>query len=256
MLNFVNFKKMATIKLRRVFVWELPVRVYHWVNALAIFVLIVTGFIIGDPPAIQSGAEASHRYWFGVTRFIHFVAAYVFLFNFIFRIYWGFVGNKYARWRNFIPTNRAFLKEIWEVLKIDIFLQKNKEHISVGHNALAGFIYFFTFIAFLVQVVTGFGLYAAMSENWLANLFAWVPGVFGGDFALRQIHHIATWFFILFTIVHVYLVFYHDFVEGRGEISSMGGGWKFIEEEVIEQDKTEAAEREEQIPVINGNNNH
>jgi Ni/Fe-hydrogenase 1 B-type cytochrome subunit len=43
------------------------------------------------------------------------------------------------------------------------------------------------------------------------------------------------WFFILFAVVHVYLVFYHDYVEGRGEMSSMGGGWKFIEEEVFER---------------------
>ena len=46
---------------------------------------------------------------------------------------------------------------------------------------------------------------------------------------------LAMWFFILFAVVHVYLVFYHDYVEGRGEISSMGGGWKFIEEEAVEE---------------------
>ena len=45
------------------------------------------------------------------------------------------------------------------------------------------------------------------------------------------------WFFILFAVIHVYLVFYHDYVEGRGEISSMGGGWKFIEEDVFEEKK-------------------
>ena len=44
-------------------------------------------------------------------------------------------------------------------------------------------------------------------------------------------------FFILFAVVHVYLVFYHDYVEGRGEISSMGGGWKFIEEDVFDKNK-------------------
>jgi len=38
----------------------------------------------------------------------------------------------------------------------------------------------------------------------------------------------AMWFFILFTIVHVYLVFYHDYVEGHGVMSSMVGGWKFV----------------------------
>jgi len=39
------------------------------------------------------------------------------------------------------------------------------------------------------------------------------------------------WFFIIFSMIHVYLVFYHDYVEGRGTLSSMGGGWKFIEKD-------------------------
>ena len=239
---------MKTKNLRRVFVWQFPVRVFHWVNVLAVFVLIITGFVIATPPALKLGAEASHSYWFGIIRFLHFVAAYVFLFNYIFRLYWGFVGNKYANWKNFIPTNRAFFKEMWEVLRIDIFLAKGEEHLSIGHNALAGFIYFFTFIAFAIQCLTGFGLYASMTDWWLPNLFNWVPALVGGDFALRMIHHITMWFFIIFTIIHVYLVFYHDYVEGRGETSSIIGGWKFIEEEVFEEEETEAAERKKEIP--------
>lgn len=224
-------------KLRRVFVWELPVRFYHWINALAILVLIATGFIISNPPAVMLSREAYASYWFGTVRFIHFTAAYIFLANFAFRIYWGFVGNKYARWRNFIPTNRHFWKGLWAVVKTDIFMTRGVHNHSIGHNRLAGFIYFLTFIAFGIQCLTGFGLYAAMSDSWFAGLFAWVPFVAGGDFALRQIHHAAMWFFILFTVVHVYLVFYHDYIEGRGELSSMAGGWKFIEEEVFTEDK-------------------
>ncbi len=224
-------------KLRRVFVWELPVRYYHWINALAILVLIATGFIIGNPPAIMLSREAYASYWFGTVRFIHFVAAYFFLANFAFRIYWGFVGNKYAHWKNFIPTNRQFFNGMWAVIKTDIFMTKGSNIHAVGHNRVAGFIYFLTFIAFGIQCLTGFGLYAAMSDSWFASIFAWVPSMVGGDFALRQIHHIAMWFFILFTVVHVYLVFYHDYVEGRGELSSMAGGWKFVEEEVFEEDK-------------------
>lgn len=219
--------------------WELPVRVYHWVNALCILVLIGTGFIIGDPPAILTGREAYQNYWFGTTRFIHFLAAYVFLFNFAFRIYWGFVGNQFASWRNFIPTSKKFFSDMWMVMKTDIFMTKREEEKSIGHNRLAGAIYFLTFIAFGIQCLTGFGLYAAMSDWWLPNLFTWVAPLFGGDFMLRQIHHWAMWFFILFTVIHVYLVFYHDYVEGRGELSSMAGGWKFIEEEVFEENTKE-----------------
>ena len=55
-------------RLREVYVWELPVRIYHWVNALCIVILCVTGFIIADPPAIMSASEAYFSYWFGVVR--------------------------------------------------------------------------------------------------------------------------------------------------------------------------------------------
>jgi Ni/Fe-hydrogenase 1 B-type cytochrome subunit len=126
---------------------------------------------------------------------------------------------------------------MWAVVKSDIFMTKGTGIHTVGHNRVAGFVYFLTFIAFGVQCITGFGLYSATSDWWLPNLFAWVPYAVGGDFMLRQIHHWTMWFFILFTVVHVYLVFYHDYIEGRGEISSMGGGWKFIEEEIFEADK-------------------
>lgn len=221
--------------LRRVFVWEFPVRVYHWINAACIVVLIATGFIISNPPAIMTGQEASQNYWFGTTRFIHFLASYLFLFNFIFRIYWGFVGNKYANWRNFIPTNRQFWKDIGNTLRTDIFMTKREPENTVGHNRLAGLTYLLTFIAFGIQCLTGFGLYAAMTDWWLPNMFDWVAPLVGGDFMLRQIHHWVMWFFILFTVVHVYLVFYHDYVEARGELSSMAGGWKFVEEEVFDE---------------------
>ena len=89
---------------QRVYVWELPVRMYHWLNALCVVVLCVTGFLIGHPLAISYSTEAYQQYWFGTVRFLHFLAAFLFFFNFLFRIYWGLVGNAYARWTNFIPT--------------------------------------------------------------------------------------------------------------------------------------------------------
>ena len=220
---------MSESVMQRVYVWELPVRLYHWVNAACILVLIATGIIIGRPLTLHvTAGEAYSSYWFGTVRFIHFVTAYVFFFNFVFRIYWGFVGNKYASWKSFLPTNKARWKEIMEVLKVDIFLGKTHGLVSVGHNSLAGLTYFLTFLVFLFQCATGFGMYAAMSHGWLPRMFAWVVPLMGGDFAVRQWHHLMMWFFILFSVIHVYLVFYHDYVEGRGVISSMAGGWKFV----------------------------
>ncbi|MFN8257186.1 MAG: Ni/Fe-hydrogenase, b-type cytochrome subunit [Bacteroidales bacterium] len=218
-------------KMRKVYVWQLPVRVYHWVNALCIVVLSVTGLIIGRPVALQNSIEASFSYWFGIVRFIHFVFAFLFFFNFMFRTFWGFVGNDYARWYHFIPFKKKQWQEIFAVLRIDI-LQISKGPLeSTGHNSMAGFTYFLTFIVFMLQAFTGFALYADMSTSWFPQLFAWISPILGGDLLTRQIHHILMWGFIIFAIIHVYLVFYHDYVEKRGVTSSMIGGWKFIEDE-------------------------
>ena len=136
---------MNSVPIRRVYVWELPVRFYHWINAASVVVLAVTGYLIGNPPAIQNAAEAYDSYWFGTVRFLHFVAAFVFFFNFLFRLYWGFVGNRYARWDNFILVRGAKWREVLAVLKIDILQVLRQPLDSVGHNAMAGLTYFFTF---------------------------------------------------------------------------------------------------------------
>ena len=226
------------VELQRVYVWELPVRVYHWVNALCIVVLAVTGYMIGRPLTFAGPPqEASFGYFFGWVRFIHFTAAFVFFFNFLARIYWGFVGNQFARWDNFLPLSRKKLveqvNEAIDVVRIEVMQAKIRPVQSIGHNSLASGTYFATFLVFLFQSATGFALYAATSDFWLPHLFAWVVPLMGGDFTVRQWHHVAMWFFVVFAMVHVYLVFYHDYVEARGVTSSMVGGWKFIERKTL-----------------------
>ena len=43
---------MQKATLGRVYVWEIPVRFYHWVNALSLVILCVTGYLIGAPLAM------------------------------------------------------------------------------------------------------------------------------------------------------------------------------------------------------------
>ncbi|MEI6577136.1 MAG: Ni/Fe-hydrogenase, b-type cytochrome subunit [Bacteroidota bacterium] len=235
--------RIRSVPKREVQVWEMPVRVYHWINALCITSLCITGLMIGRPFALMSGTEAYFNYWFGTVRFIHFITAFLFFFNFIFRIYWGFVGNEFARWNNFIPLKKAQWKEIVDEIKVDVLMVNNKQLDSIGHNSLASFIYFITFLIFLLQCLTGFGMYSAMSSSFFPKLFAWIVPFLGGDMMVRQIHHLMMWGFILFAIVHVYLVFYHDYIERRGITSSMIGGWKFIDEEVVARHESKTENR-------------
>ncbi len=231
----MNTTISKTYDFKRVLVWELPVRIFHWLNALCITVLAVTGFIIADPPALMSNAEAFDSYWFGTVRAIHFITAYVFLFNAIVRVYWAFNGNYYSNWKAFLPLTKEKRDNIKHVLKVDVLLQNEENEVlknrSVGHNYVASFSYIILFLLALVQIFTGFGLYAPTSGWWLPKLFAWVPSIFGDEMTTRFIHHSATWMFIIFTLIHVYLVFYHDWLEGRGESSAMISGYKFVRKE-------------------------
>ncbi len=213
----------------QVYVWELPVRLLHWLNFATTLVLITTGFLIADPPALQSSREASSLFGFGGVRFIHFMAGYVFLLGFAGRMYWGFAGNQFVRWRNFLPLTGRKWKEVWKVICLDVLQICKLPVESVASNALAGIIYASVFLLMLFQIVTGFALYAGMSHGGFAGLFSWVIPLAGSEAVVRQWHHLASWLFIVFILGHVYLSFYHDYLEGRGTISSIVGGWKFIE---------------------------
>ena len=215
------------VEYRRIYVWELPVRAYHWINAIVLTLLCVTGYLIGAPVRLFDAPEAYQQYWFAWVRFIHFASAFIYVFNFAARIYWGFVGNQYATWRAFFPLKKSQRQEIVDVIKADVLEVKLHGPISTGHNAVAGLVYFGTFLAFVFQTITGFALYSSMSNSWLPRMFTWIVPLMGGEFSVRFWHHLFLWFFVTFVIVHIYLAFYHDYIEGRGTVSSIIGGWKF-----------------------------
>lgn len=232
----------VTCNFKRVYVWELPVRIFHWITAFSVVILVITGFIIANPPAIDVNAEATNSYWFGYVRAVHLITATILVANSIFRLYWAFAGNQFADWRNFIPYTKNGLRNIFHVLKVDIFLigEKNPElsNISIGHNYLAAFSYFIMGLLFVLQAATGFALMADTSEWWLPDLFSWVVPLFGGDIMVRYIHHLITWLFMAFVVVHFYLVLFHDYVEARGEASAMISGFKFVRMERFKSKKS------------------
>ncbi len=81
---------------RRAYVWEIPVRLTHWVNAVCLIVLFLTGLYISHPLLAPNG-EAVRHFVMGRARQIHFIAAMLFTVSFLVRIYWFWMGNAYAR---------------------------------------------------------------------------------------------------------------------------------------------------------------
>ncbi len=69
--------------LRKVKVWEVPVRLVHFFNWWTVGILSVTGFDIGSP---FISAIFGSQFIMSNVRLIHFIAGYVFTANFILRI--------------------------------------------------------------------------------------------------------------------------------------------------------------------------
>jgi Ni/Fe-hydrogenase 1 B-type cytochrome subunit len=217
----------------KVYVWELPVRIWHWVNAISILVLMVTGIYIGKPFAGASiPEEAYYSNLMGWMRYIHFFAAFVFTANSIYRFYWIFAGNKYSSQNIF---RLIFWKEMFETIKFYLFMKNKKPHY-VGHNPLAIMSYIlFIGIGSIAIIMTGFYLYfEPQPESFYALLFAWVPYVFGGDsYTIRSWHHLIAWAFIIFTVIHVYMAWRDDYLERNGTLSSICTGYKIASKKSI-----------------------
>lgn len=213
----------------RVYVWEIPVRLTHWVIVGTVGVLSVTGAYIADPFLIAPGNSVMMT-----VRFVHMLAAYTFLAAGVLRTYWLFAGNRFAHWRAFVPTNRTQLRELFSQTGWYAFLRPNPPKV-LGHNQLAAGAYFVMFFLFLIQTLAGFALVGIHGIQPWATLFGWVPDVMFGVQGVRLIHHLLMWAILAFMVHHIYSAMLVDHIERTGLMSSIFSGYKFVTRgEVIE----------------------
>jgi Ni/Fe-hydrogenase 1 B-type cytochrome subunit len=212
--------------IKSIYVYEAPVRLWHWVNALAITVLAVTGYFIGSPLPTMPG-EASNNYLMGYIRFAHFAAAYIFAIGLAARIYWAFVGNHHARELFTLPLfSAAYWKEVLTMLKWYAFLIPRPNRY-VGHNPLARMAMFFMyFLLSLFMIVTGFALYGEGlgMGSWADQLFGWVIPLMGQSQDVHTWHHLGMWGLIVFVIFHVYAAIREDIMGRQSIVSTMISG--------------------------------
>ncbi|MCX8031676.1 MAG: Ni/Fe-hydrogenase, b-type cytochrome subunit [Thermodesulfovibrionales bacterium] len=216
------FRKSRKAQDKRLYVWQLPVRLSHWLNILTITTLIITGYYISDPfmHAISEDQSIMAK-----MRFIHFVSAHILIASAILRIYWLFAGNKFARLKEFFPYTKEKRKEAIEFIKFYSFLKKEVHH-PIGHNALAAISYSFTYFMIFLAILTGYALYSESHTGFFWYLAGgWVFGIIS-DGTIRLIHHSVMWVLTAFLIVHVYIVWLNDNIEGNGLISSIFTGYK------------------------------
>ena len=218
---------------RAVYVFEAPVRLWHWVHTFSFLVLAVTGYLIANPlPAV--GGEASDHFLMGNIRMIHFIAAYVFAIGFAVRIYWALVGNRFAREVFYLPFWRgSWWKELIFELKFYSFLTRH-QHKTLGHNALAqAAMFLFNTLGTVFMIVTGFALYGEGLGigSWADTLFGWVIPLLGGGEATHNWHNMIMWVMIMFVIIHIYMAIRADIISRESSVSTIIGGWRMFKDD-------------------------
>ena len=208
----------------RVYTWEFPVRFTHWMNFLALTALSITGYYIAYP---FIHAVSTRQNIMGWMRFIHFVSGYVLLMSMIIRIYWMFVGNRYASWKVLIPITRQQWRDMVGCSKFYLFITR-KPPYCVGHSALAAVTYLIVFLVFLFEIFTGFALYSQSDPGFFKTLLGgWLLAIMNIQ-TVRFWHHFVMYFLLVFTMVHVYIGWYLDSAERNGAMGSIFGGYKFV----------------------------
>jgi Ni/Fe-hydrogenase 1 B-type cytochrome subunit len=217
-----------------VYVYEAPVRLWHWINAAAILTLCLTGYFIGSPPPSMQIGEAVQQFVFGYIRFAHFAAGMVLAVGFLGRIYWALVGNHHARQLFYVPVWRGeFWREVMFEIRWYLFLAKEPKKY-VGHNPLAQLaMFFFITLGVSFMILTGFALYAegAGKDSMFYAVFGWLQDLVGNTQRLHTLHHLGMWWIVIFMIIHIYVAIREDIMSRQSIVSTMISGTRTFKDD-------------------------
>lgn len=209
----------------------------HWVAALSLVLLILTGFIIGRPYYLPRG-QVQGEFFIGWMRLIHFIAAGALVATAIVRTYWLFAGNRYERFTALFPVKPRDWVDMFRQVTAYLLIHPERAPKYIGHNPLQQLFYTLVYVVGLVMVITGFAMYGqANPEGIIRAATLWVPSLFGGIQNVRLLHHVLTWFFLIFIPIHVYLAIRADIIERSGTMSSIISGGRFVsrDEEYVDE---------------------
>jgi cytochrome b len=128
-------------------VWDRTVRLFHWVNVLCILGLIAIGTVVLNSKALGVTNEGKI-----LLKTLHVYIGYVFVVNLVWRLIWGFIGNRFARWKAILPVGDRYKKQ-----RLAYFngFKQGKPVAFLGHNPLARWMVSLLFLLLSTMAVTG-----------------------------------------------------------------------------------------------------
>ncbi|MGY8985554.1 MAG: cytochrome b/b6 domain-containing protein [Sphingomonadales bacterium] len=128
-------------------VWSKPTRVFHWVNVVCVFALIVVGLIIFNGGQFKFGPEARI-----MLKTVHVMIGYVFVANLFIRLIFGLIGDKHTHFSAISPFKKNFFKDLKD---FSAAYNTSKPIEYLGHNPLGRISISILFILLISQAVTG-----------------------------------------------------------------------------------------------------
>tara|TARA_R110002111_G_scaffold154956_2_gene221820 strand:- start:403 stop:1149 length:747 start_codon:yes stop_codon:yes gene_type:complete len=233
--------------LKTYFVWDKPVRFYHWLNVLCVLCLIAIGTAILNSKAlgVTPDGKILLKTW-------HVYVGYVFALNLTFRIVWGFVGSPYARWRAILPIGPSYWTDFAQYIKSS---KQQKRAGFLGHNPLARLMVTLLFLLMSIQALSGLVLagtdvymppFGGVIKHWIAKDEASVDIVkpYSNDGIDEQAYQTmrdlrkpvgATHYYVFYMllaaiVIHLFGVIVTEIREGNGIVSAMFTGKKMFKD--------------------------
>ena len=142
-----------------ILVWDLPVRVFHW--------LMVLSFV---GAWLSSGSER----W----QLVHITLGYTMAALVVLRVVWGLVGSRHARFTAFVRGPRALAAYIASMRR------HPPEHFT-GHNPAGALAIVALLVLTLVTVGFGWASYSERGGDWLAEVHEGASNVLLGVVGLH-----------------------------------------------------------------------
>ena len=131
----------------KIAVWDLPTRVFHWSLVLS----FAGAFITGDSERWQD---------------LHLIFGYTLMGLIVFRLVWGIVGSRYARFASFVTGPGKVFGYLSSLLT------KKPEH-HVGHNPAGAMAIVLLLALGLVNALTGLATFNEFGGEWLEEVHEW-----------------------------------------------------------------------------------
>lgn len=216
---------------KSVYIYQLPVRVWHWVMVVCVSVLIITGYIIGKPWLSVTG-EPVHVFYMGYTRLAHFIAAFTLIIFTVFRLLYAFMGNAYSRELMVIPVwKKSWWQGLWGDIRWYAFAERTPA-VYMGHNPLAQVGMGAGLFFMIIIMLSGLGLYAEGAVNPFFHPFRLVLdfmyAIGGNSQTLRSLHRLGMLMLISFVVVHLYMVIREEIMGRTTLVSAMFSGYRTL----------------------------